>query len=260
MQIGGMRILATDRLNVWSLKTEEMPAVFRNFHPERATTRTGGNPATAWRTKTMAEFFRARPPAQPVRQAIPVCRSTTKKWGLTVDVIALSDRVTCAPTHHRGRTQPCMIPFGKTCESCEAGWEPRWVGYIAAWHIRTKQKVLLEITAGAADLLSAHAEKIGSIRGELITLSRSGDRAKGPLQIRWQHSNTAEEQLPQTFDVEEVLMRLWRVNQAIAQPQTKPAPIPPTIDPADPRVAGDYAADEFRHAKNGRQQPAATRQ
>ncbi len=138
-----------------------------------------------------------------------------------------------------------MQPFGKKCESCEAGWEPRWIGYIAAWHIQRKQKVLLELTAGAADLLAAHAEKIGSIRGQRIKLSRLGDRHNGPLQITWEHSNIPDDQIPEPFDVEDSLHRLWQINQQLRKNE-------PTAEKTDPRIAGDFAADEFRHKSNGR--------
>jgi len=207
----------------------------------------------------MAEFFRSRPPAQPARQTFPVCRSGGK-WTLNVAVIALSDRVTCAATHYSGRTRPCMEQFGKKCESCEAGWEPRWVGYFAAWHIQRKQKVVVELTATAADLLAAHAEKVGSIRGQLIRLSRLGDRKNGPLEISWQHSNTPADQLPASFDVEDVLRRLWRINQALKTGEQSPKTIAGTITPEDPRISGDFRADEFRHKNNGHSRSAKSEQ
>jgi hypothetical protein len=160
----------------------------------------------------MAEFFTSRPPAQKVRQSFPIIRSS-KKHGLKHKILCLSDRLTCCPTHHAGRTVPCTTPWGRQCPSCEKGWEPRWVAYFAGWD--GAKRVLFELTATAAELVAAEAERLGSLRGYLIEVDRIGNRPNGQLMVTWKHANLAPDQIPQCFNVEEQLYRTWRINEHI---------------------------------------------
>lgn len=161
----------------------------------------------------MNDFFTARPPDQPLRQTYPVMRSG-KKWGLTIHTIMLSDRVVCAPTHYRGRTRPCLKKRTGVCQSCDEGWSPRWVGYIAAWHIQRRLVGILELTAHAAQLLAAEAESRGSLRGFGVTVSRLNDRHNGPLLVQWKPIDHEGRQPPPSFDVSGALMRMWGMNDA----------------------------------------------
>ena len=186
------------------------------------------------------EFFRARPPAQETRPSYPVARSSPKRWGLSFRVLCLSHGVTCAPTHHAGRTIPCLEPFAKRCPQCDAGWAPRWLGYFAAWHPQRHCKCLVELTAAAAEKFAKVAEQHGSLRGWHIKLSRLGDRPNGPLIVDGAPSGLDPEQIPTGFDVQEALLRLWKVKEHLAAADRR-------ISPDDPRIAGDLAADAFKH-------------
>jgi hypothetical protein len=202
-----------------------------------------------------SNFFTSRPPSQDQRQTFPVARSSPKKWGLTLRVLMLSDRVTCAPTHHKGRTIPCLEPWARKCEACDQGWKPRWLGYIAAFHPIRHIKCLLELTATAAETLGAAAEQKGSLRGHWITVSRVGDRPNGPLMVQWAPSDFTDEQVPESFSVQQALLRLWNVHQHVANADPLGRQLAAeTVTAEDPRIAGDLAADAFKHRHNGRKE------
>lgn len=187
----------------------------------------------------MDEFFRTRPPAQKVRQSFPIVRSS-KRHGFKHKILVLSDRLVCCPTHHAGRTVPCTEAWGRQCPSCDKGWDPRWVAYFAAWD--GTKKILFELTANAAEIVAAEAERVGSLRGYLMHVSRIGDRANGQLLVTWERSNLTDEQIPTPFDVREQLYRTWRIQEHLKK--CGHATIPITGD--EPQIRGDLAADSWK--------------
>jgi len=199
----------------------------------------------------MDDFFRARPPARRLRQTFPILRSSkTKNCTLSFKVLAIGDRVHCAPIHYQGRSTPCMQPFDLPCKSCDAGYEPRWVGYFAGYTSK-HSRCLVELTADAAELLAAEAERRGSIRGLAIIVSRVGDRANGPMKIDWRPADIPSEQIPESFAVTEPLAQMWRIKQHLLEAEAyrlKQLPM-------DPRISGDLYADTFK--MNGKKRGTA---
>jgi hypothetical protein len=191
----------------------------------------------------MADFFVSRPPAQKVRQSFPIVRSSAKHK-LKHSVLCLSDRLTCCPTHHAGRTVPCTTPWGRQCPSCEKGHDPRWVAYFAAWD--GAKKILFELTANAAEILAAEAERLGSIRGYLINVDRMGNRPNGQLLVTWRHANLTADQIPECFNVEECLWRTWRINEHIKKCAQATIPMKDIIE------QGIADEDVFQHRLNGK--------
>jgi hypothetical protein len=95
---------------------------------------------------------------------------------------------------------------------------------------------MLELTHMAALKLSERADVLGSLRGYNVQVSRAGDKPNGELLMRCAPADIDEEQIPSSFDVKEQLRRMWGLDD-------KPRVI--ITSPEDPRIHGDFAADEF---------------
>lgn len=189
---------------------------------------------------SMNDPFVTCPPAQSRKLLIPVLRSN-KKFGLKQTVLCLSDKIICCPTHHTTRTHVCDDWLGKTCQLCEKGVVPRWLGYLGCWSQTRKGKFLLELTHMAALKLAEKAEALGSLRGYTVQIERAGDKPNGELLVRCAHLGQDDEQVPESFDVRLQLRRMWGLDDG------KPQVVVTTQD--DPRIAGDFNADIIKHRK-----------
>ena len=194
----------------------------------------------------MSKFFTNRPPDKKHTQNFPVIRSG-KKWGQSFSGLCLSDRVFCAPTHFKGRSIGCLKNVTGECESCDAGWSPRWFGYIGIIHAKTKTRGMLELTERAANEAADFAEKVGSLRGYIIKVSRLNDRPNGALQIQFEQSTLSLHEVPQGFCVTEALARMWKIELSLI---TEKMGQEPTIE--EMRRRGQLDEGDFpRHNRNG---------
>jgi len=153
------------------------------------------------------------PPEHTQPNHIPIYRCT-KKHGHAFVGLILSHQVIGTNTHFRGRTIPCPSP-DSPCPICAQGAIPRWVGYVAALHRHTGQKVLLEVTPLIATQLAKWRQQHGSLRGTWIHLRRKQPRDTAPLEIvsieRWKEPD--DPTIPENCDVQTTLERIWRTRK-----------------------------------------------
>jgi len=194
----------------------------------------------------MSQFFTNRPPEQKHRRNHPVMRSG-HKYGIEFAGLCLSDRVYCAPTHYAGRSVGCLAALGKECEHCEKGWTPRWFGYIAIIHGKTKEIGLLELTAAAATEAAEFAEREGSLRGYVIIVSRLNGKKNGELKIRFERAKQILSEIPPSFCVTEALARMWRIKPELL---VQKMGVEPTVEEMEKRGQLDEG-DFKRHTTNG---------
>lgn len=125
--------------------------------------------------------------------------------------IILSDRPVSVFVHYwKGRTVRCTIDDGH-CEPHDKV-ERRFKQYLAGWELGERQRyVLVEITHQAASDNAQLLDKGGPrLRGFDVTMSRRGRSNNSPLVLEF--SNPAARSaasVPETFDVEEALLRIW---------------------------------------------------
>jgi hypothetical protein len=95
----------------------------------------------------------------------------------------------------------------------------RWVGYIQAWDNRAGQSVLLELTPGCMTKLNEHLAEHGTLRMWDMTLERKPAKSTGQLLItsltRWKGTTEDAERAPAEANVQQELLRLWRIQTVI---------------------------------------------
>jgi hypothetical protein len=127
--------------------------------------------------------------------------------GATPALIVLSERVLGVELHWwQGRSTPHIK--GK-CPACEAKRPAVWKGYIAVYNPKTHVVNILEITPCCIDPLSVYRQAFGTLRGGLLTLSRSNTKKNGRLTATIMPSNFPLSGLPPCPDVQAALVFMW---------------------------------------------------
>lgn len=188
-------------------------------------------------------FWTNRPPTTQTRTNHPVIRSG-KKWGLRLITVSLSTDILCAPTHHVGRTFPCLTPFDMDCPGCEKGHRPRWVGYFAGYLPSRKIFGAVEVTALATKTIAEWIQEHGSLRNTIVTLDRLNSKPNGQLTVELQpNQNDPLNKVPPPFDLQECLSRMWGLHKYLAG---KPA-----LDDEEAAIIRQFAEAALKARKNG---------
>lgn len=125
--------------------------------------------------------------------------------------IILSRNLEGTGVHYwKGKSMPCA---GSACEPCREGFKPRWYGYVAIWNPRTDQIAIAEVTDSASDDFDRFIARHNTLRGGRLTLSRQGQRPNGRILAQIEPGDLSDERLPDCPNVQQMLMKIWGVNQ-----------------------------------------------
>lgn len=161
--------------------------------------------------------------------------------------LVLSDNLVGCNTHYiNQRTIPCETP---TCESCEAGIGWRWHGYLAVVVDATKETVLFECTARAAEAFRAYHQLHGTLRGCHFKAVRLNQRPNGRVLIQAKPADLANVNLPTAPNVQQLLCHIWNIPPS--QVEARDAkPRPPfaavDVDRSKPELTTAKTVEEAR--------------
>lgn len=144
------------------------------------------------------------PPANGHNHGYRLIRSPAAR---PLHVLIISPELIGTFTHYvKGRTTPCA---GDDCPTCGEGLPYRWHGYIACVVAGHAEKVVLELTAMAAEQLLPHRKEFGTLRGCAAMIERPSRRPNGRIRITCQPGKKADAALPQPPDLKAVLLHIW---------------------------------------------------
>lgn len=136
--------------------------------------------------------------------AVAILRAGT---GSTPALIVLSERVVGVELHWwQGRTTPHIKG---NCPACEAKRPAVWKGYLAVYNPKTHVVNILEITPCCIDPLATYRQAFGTLKGGLLTLTRSNTKKNGRLTATITPSNIAPNSLPPCPPVQAALVHMW---------------------------------------------------
>ena len=162
------------------------------------------------------DAFRTEPIERP-GEALPVVRSSLKRWGLDPAFTCYSERPVFVDTHWtNGRSEMCSVPVTGDCSACRDGRPIRTVAYVGAYLIGRNMRCLVEVTERVAnEMISMIETKGAGLTGLTMKLSRLGNSPKGML--LWEVADT-DRRLPRSepVDVIAALKILFRVNERFA--------------------------------------------
>jgi hypothetical protein len=117
-----------------------------------------------------------------------------------------------------GRTFPHLTT---NCPACEEGIESRWRGYLSCCNRNTKNRMLVELTAGPAGEIVDLVDKGEALRGRIICLSRPGGKANSRISIDIINCDCDPKVLPASFEVEKTLLKIWQIQDHMTEPQLR---------------------------------------
>lgn len=128
-----------------------------------------------------------------------------------LEVITLGDCVRGLLIHRDETNNRMTRCLGEgNCPFCEKPSKVRWIGYVAAFRVDTKEFCLAEITEGAARQLSDLGKYKSGLRGHYMTLARYKDYKNAPVFVSLRpHGNPGN--LPPDWDIVFDLEHLWGI-------------------------------------------------
>lgn len=123
----------------------------------------------------------------------------------------------------RGRSTPC---FGEGCEPCEHNCQVRERGYIAITPRNKIDVMILEVTDQCGEVIAGEHEKLVTIRGQVVGLSRMEKKSNGRLAIEFSGQCIDAKLLPESPDVAEIMRRIWGMGKRKSM-TTAPFDLPP---------------------------------
>ena len=165
--------------------------------------------------------FHEQPPLEPTRYAMRLVRTPARK---ALQLLVTSDNLLGCWTHfYAGRTVPCT---GDTCEACLAGASSRWHGYLSAIEGKSREHILFELTALAAESFAAYRLKHGTLRGCHVTASRVNPRPNARVHLELKPHDLSTIDLPPSANLTAVLCHLWGIPTTETQTTSGPGPGP----------------------------------
>ena len=158
----------------------------------------------------------------------------------TLRGICLAHDIVGTRTHfYKSRTKPCL---GLDCPECQEGLPWRWHGYLPLLILPSKERVILEITAQAAEQLTALASGYRTLRGLEVTAARPSQKPNGRVVLQARPNGTPPDHLPLEPDVKTILLHIWGLDdqplrdngQAKGYTHVIPAPKQPDTLPIHP--------------------------
>lgn len=149
---------------------------------------------------------------------IPVLRA---RPGIPVSAHILSARVQVVWVHWMGEdgTKP-HYDAPHLCPGCIVGRAKRQYGYLAGWYATVGRYCLIEIpTRPLLDMWPDLDGSYSTLRGQVISIRRMGDRANAQVAVRLVVGKVPADALPPAFDVRAALLRLWQELPGQSNPQ-----------------------------------------
>lgn len=126
--------------------------------------------------------------------------------------IIISDAVCGTRLHYwKGRSVPCNAA---DCDACENGQAPRWKGYLLLKSTQTDKIVIFEFTERGWDPLDEARRKWGTLRGLVLTATRTGGKTNSPLLLMLSDHREDPTGLPAEKDLKTILGRIWEQRAA----------------------------------------------
>jgi hypothetical protein len=195
--------------------------------------------------------FSDGPPLESTRYALRLLRTPARG---RLHLISTSDNLVGCWTHYyAGRTTPCT---GPDCEACGAGASSRWHGYLTAWDPETREHLLFECTAAAAESLAAYRVKHATLRGCEFIASRVSPRPNARIRIQAKPADLSAIDLPQAANLVTCLCHIW----GIPTTETRILPGPagqPRITHLGTQLPEDRGKSNGHQATNPAKRPEA---
>lgn len=132
-----------------------------------------------------------------------------------------NDLVGCHTHWWNGRTVPCTLP---ACPPHEAGSSTRWHGYLAALLSKTREHVIWEFTALAAEAIEAYRSTHPTLRGALVTAHRFTPKPTARVHCILSDAQVGQLALPDPPDLTAVLSHLWGLPTQTTDAVGRPGP------------------------------------
>jgi len=126
-----------------------------------------------------------------------------------VCVITSNAWVGCYTHFFNNRTHPCRDSMNH-CEGCQRRHARRWKAYLCGIMVPGGRHVIIEMTVNALDSCHGLRHDRNQLRGKKITLWRRGDSRNAPVQALLETMKGIDG-LPQPFDLQDALCRVWGV-------------------------------------------------
>ena len=147
-------------------------------------------------------------------RSTPMKTSKTRKYdilrvpgGGAGGIILLGETFLWHTLHYwRRRSTPC---FGDPCEACDHNCPIRERGYIAVTPRNKVDVMVLEVTDQCEEAITAAAERLQSLRGQVVGLGRLDKASNGKLRIEFGGQSIDSSLLPESPDVAEIMRRIW---------------------------------------------------
>lgn len=109
------------------------------------------------------------------------------------------------------RTVACQVNK-QLCQHCLSFQPMRWAGFVHCCNTKHEQSCFVELTALARDNLLEALPDGEKLRGAKFLVNRERKTAKSPLVFEYLGRGDAAKVLPLPADPEQLLRRLWRIN------------------------------------------------
>lgn len=149
--------------------------------------------------------------------------------------VVMSQRVFGYMTHFRyERVLPCTISIGE-CESCAAGWKPRWRGFVPCQERERGGRYLVPVTEGAWKQAELLRERDGRLRGSVWLVRRITWAPQSQVEWSFHHDQRAFIRA-EPIDTIAVLSRIWRIDlKALASMREFNGDLRPLLQPYGPK-------------------------
>jgi len=148
--------------------------------------------------------FDSAPPTEPNRHALPIKRTPTGR--AIVGIITCHDLIGTNTHFHRGRTRPCTK---EDCPACGDGIPFRWHGYVSLWNPKTKEHVILELTARMAERIAEYRQTTGTLRGARLRCQRVNLSPNAKAMVEIGPENVEALRLPPPPDLVKCMATIW---------------------------------------------------
>lgn len=193
-------------------------------------------PATGTRLMSTVRYNTAAgyAPARPLPTLTPAyVQVWTPKSTSPTCIVSLEASLWPYRTHYwEGRTRPCLA-LRKCCPACEKGLSGRLTAYLAGCIRTTKQRIVLQLTAGALAGCPELLELDGQLGARMLLVQRRHDGRQSPIDVRVV-PGLDPRPIAAPIDTRKVLGGLWGYNVELVEALIAPD-LRAELDPARPR-------------------------
>lgn len=152
-----------------------------------------------------SHYTGAQPPVSNSRHTVH--RVTTSQ---TQQFVIFSRSIYGQYIHWYGNRSHKCTRDEKKCNGCDRNWPTKWLGYLDAHNIHTEERVFLELTKTACDLLDKQVPPGENLRGVQVRICKTKGGPKGRYKVEVLSRRVDDPTLPQEKDPLTTLEFLWR--------------------------------------------------